>query len=127
VSNSVKAQSFINALRKRGCTFALDDFGAGLSSFAYLKNFKVDTLKIDGSFIRDITKNRISESMVAAITQVATVMELETVAEYVENMQTKTLITKLGVDFAQGHAVGKPANLERVLAGLMDQTQSSLA
>ena len=127
VSNSVKAQSFINALRKRGCTFALDDFGAGLSSFAYLKNFKVDTLKIDGSFIRDITKNRISESMVAAITQVATVMELETVAEYVENMKTKTLITKLGVDFAQGHAVGKPANLERVLAGLMDQTQSSLA
>ncbi len=127
VSNSVKAQSFINALRKRGCTFALDDFGAGLSSFAYLKNFKVDTLKIDGSFIRDITKNRISESMVAAITQVATVMELETVAEYVENKKTKTLITKLGVDFAQGHAVGKPANLERVLAGLMDQTQSSLA
>jgi len=127
VSNRVKAQSFIDTLRKRGCTFALDDFGAGLSSFAYLKNFKVDTLKIDGSFIRDITVNRISESMVAAITQVASVMELETVAEYVENKKTKSLVAKLGVDFAQGHAVGKPAVLEQVLAELTDQTRTSLA
>ena len=125
VSNRQKAQAFIDALRKRGCKFALDDFGAGLSSFAYLKNFKVDTLKIDGSFIRDITDNRISESMVAAITQVAKVMELETVAEYVESIETKDLITKLGVDYAQGHAVGKPSALEDVLAELTDQTQSS--
>ena len=70
VSNLNKAQAFIDTLRQKGCKFSLDDFGAGLSSFAYLKNFKVDTLKIDGSFIRDITENRISESMVAAITQV---------------------------------------------------------
>ena len=125
VSNRQKAQAFIDALRKRGCNFALDDFGAGLSSFAYLKNFKVDTLKIDGSFIRDITDNRISESMVAAITQVAKVMELETVAEYVESIETKDLITKLGVDYAQGHAVGKPSALEDVLTELTDQTQSS--
>ena len=127
VSNRQKAQAFIDALRKRGCKFSLDDFGAGLSSFAYLKNFKVDTLKIDGSFIRDITDNRISESMVAAITQVAKVMELETVAEYVENIETKDLITRLGVDFAQGHAVGKPAAFEEVLAELTDQTQTSTA
>ncbi len=125
VSNRQKAQAFIDALRKRGCKFSLDDFGAGLSSFAYLKNFKVDTLKIDGSFIRDITDNRISESMVAAITQVAKVMELETVAEYVESIETKDLITKLGVDYAQGHAVGKPSALEDVLTELTDQTQSS--
>lgn len=125
VSNRQKAQAFIDTLRKRGCKFSLDDFGAGLSSFAYLKNFKVDTLKIDGSFIRDITDNRISESMVAAITQVAKVMELQTVAEYVESSETKDLITKLGVDFAQGHVVGKPSALEDVLAELTDQTQSS--
>lgn len=125
VSNREKAQAFIDALRKRGCKFSLDDFGAGLSSFAYLKNFQVDTLKIDGSFIRDIIDNRISESMVAAITQVAKVMELETVAEYVESLETKKLITKLGVDFAQGHAVGKPSAFDDVLAGLTDQTQSS--
>ncbi|MEM7504167.1 MAG: EAL domain-containing protein [Pseudomonadota bacterium] len=115
VSNLKKAQTFIERLRERGCRFALDDFGAGLSSFAYLKNFQVDTLKIDGSFIRDIIENRISESMVAAITQVAKVMELETVAEFVESKETKKLIKKLGVDYAQGHAVGKPLDLDNVL------------
>ncbi|MDH3439523.1 MAG: EAL domain-containing protein [Gammaproteobacteria bacterium] len=127
VSSMDKAQAFIDALRKRGCRFSLDDFGAGLSSFAYLKNFNVDVLKIDGSFIRDITDNRISESMVAAITQVAKVMELETVAEYVESKQTKKLITELGVDFAQGHAVGKPIELDRVLEELTGQHKTSTA
>lgn len=118
VSNRSKAQAFIDALRARGCSFSLDDFGAGLSSFAYLKNFKVDTLKIDGSFIRDITTNRISESMVAAITQVAKVMQLETVAEYVESEETCAVIARLGVDYAQGHAVGKPIPLDEVLGGV---------
>lgn len=124
VSNLKKAQAFIDTLRKRGCKFSLDDFGAGLSSFAYLKNFKVDTLKIDGSFIRDITENRISESMVAAITQVAKVMELETVAEYVENAETRELITRLGVDCAQGFAIGKPVALNDVLMKLAGQAHS---
>jgi diguanylate cyclase (GGDEF)-like protein len=118
VSHLEKAQRFIDALRHRGCRIALDDFGAGLSSFAYLKNFKVDTLKIDGSFIRDITQNRISESMVAAITQVAKVMDLETVAEYVETEAARTLIMELGVDYAQGHSTGRPIPLDEVLSGL---------
>ena len=127
VSNRVKAQSFIDTLRKRGCVFALDDFGAGLSSFAYLKNFKVDTLKIDGGFIRDIVDNRISQSMVAAITQVARVMELNTVAEYVETAAAEDEVRKLGVDFGQGHVFGKPGPLEKVLAALTDRPQSSAA
>ncbi len=118
VSNLRKAKAFIDALRERGSKVALDDFGAGLSSFAYLKNFSVDTLKIDGSFIRDITDNRISESMVAAITQVAKVMELETVAEYVETKEARKLIADLGVDYAQGHAVGKPIPLREALESL---------
>jgi len=116
VSNLKKAQSFIDRLKERGCQISLDDFGAGLSSFAYLKNFNVDTLKIDGGFIRDITENRISESMVAAITQVAKVMELQTVAEYVESDAARKLVTKLGVNYAQGHFVGKPITLESVLS-----------
>ena len=120
VSNLKKAQAFIDALRQRGCTISLDDFGAGLSSFAYLKNFSVDTLKIDGGFIRDITDNRISESMVAAITQVAKVMELETVAEYVESKKTRKLVADLGVDYAQGHAVGKPVPLTEALQSLTE-------
>ena len=127
VSNLDKAQTFINALRDRGCTISLDDFGAGLSSFAYLKNFNVDTLKIDGSFVRDITDNRISESMVAAITQVAKVMNLKTVAEYVESEETRKLVQELGVDFAQGHIVGKPLLLDDVLCALSDKPQSSTA
>ena len=118
VSNLKKAQSFIDRLRERGCRISLDDFGAGLSSFAYLKNFNVDTLKIDGGFIRDITENRISEAMVAAITQVAKVMELKTVAEYVETEEARKLISELGVDFAQGYIIGKPIALESVLEDL---------
>ena len=125
VSNLAKAQTFIDALHDRGCHISLDDFGAGLSSFAYLKNFNVDTLKIDGSFIRDITDNRISESMVAAITQVAKVMELDTVAEYVEDKKTRDLIGDLGVDFAQGHAIGKPQPLDDVLATLSKRKKST--
>ncbi len=125
VSNLKKAQSFIDRLRERGCQISLDDFGAGLSSFAYLKNFNVDTLKIDGGFIRDITDNRISESMVAAITQVAKVMELKTVAEYVETEETRELVTKLGVDFAQGHIIGKPITLESVLSDLNEMTSKA--
>ncbi len=122
VSNLKKAQAFIDRLRELGCQISLDDFGAGLSSFAYLKNFNVDTLKIDGSFIRDITDNRISESMVAAITQVAKVMGLKTVAEYVETEETWALVAELGVDFAQGHFIGKPITLDSVLSDLTDLT-----
>jgi diguanylate cyclase (GGDEF)-like protein len=125
VSNLHKAQIFIDQLRSRGCKISLDDFGAGLSSFAYLKNFNVDTLKIDGGFIRDITDNRISESMVAAITQVAKVMQLQTVAEYVESKETWELVKTLGVDFAQGHEVGKPLMFEEILQQLSASKKSS--
>jgi diguanylate cyclase (GGDEF)-like protein len=127
VSNLEKAQEFIGALHERGCSIALDDFGAGLSSFAYLKNFAVDILKIDGGFIRDITDNRISESMVAAITQVAKVMELETVAEYVENEKTRKLVADLGVHYAQGHAIGRPVPLEDILGELSVRVTESTA
>lgn len=118
VSNLQKAQHFIDRLREHGCRFALDDFGAGLSSFAYLKNLNVDTLKIDGGFIRGIIDDRISQSMVAAITQVAEVMQLDTVAEYVSDTPTQQLLQSLGVDYLQGHGVGRPTDLDGVLAGM---------
>ena len=125
VSNLKKAQAFINRLRELGCGIALDDFGTGLSSFAYLKDFNVDVLKIDGSFILDIADNRISESMVAAIAQVARVMGLQTVAEYVETDAAREKIIALGVDFAQGYAVGEPLAVESLLAGFSDPVKSS--
>ena len=90
----------------------------GWSSFAYLKAFRVDVLKIDGSFVRDIVENRISESMVAAITQVAKVMKLQTVAEYVESDASLKLLTEIGVDYAQGYLIGKPMSLEEALGRL---------
>ncbi|MBT8081537.1 MAG: EAL domain-containing protein [Gammaproteobacteria bacterium] len=119
-----RAQVFIDRLRQLGCGFSLDDFGAGLSSFAYLKNFKVDMLKIDGGFVHDITTNRISESMVAAITQVAKVMELETVAEYVEDEATRELVASLGVDYAQGHSIGRPVPIREALASMSETSES---
>jgi EAL domain-containing protein (putative c-di-GMP-specific phosphodiesterase class I) len=118
VSNLDKAQDFIDRLRAIGCSISLDDFGAGLSSFAYLKNFNVDILKIDGSFIVDIAENRISESMVAAITQVAKVMELQTVAEFVQTEENRDLLAEMGVDFAQGHLFGKPKTFDEVIEDL---------
>jgi diguanylate cyclase (GGDEF)-like protein len=125
VSNLQKAQAFIDRLRELGSRISLDDFGAGLSSFAYLKSFNVDILKIDGGFIRDITDNRISESMVTAITQVAKVMELETVAEFVETKKARKLLKSIGVDYAQGHIVGKPLAFDSVLMDLSERPKSS--
>jgi diguanylate cyclase (GGDEF)-like protein len=115
VANIQKAQSFMHALKKIGCRFSLDDFGTGLSSFSYLKLFAVDTLKIDGSFIRDIATNVVSQSVVAALSEVARVMELETVAEYVEDEQALELLGNLGVTWAQGFLIGEPEPLEEQL------------
>lgn len=125
VSNMQRAQSLIARLRERGCSFSLDDFGAGLSSFAYLKNLKVDTLKIDGGFIRGIVNDRIAQSIVAAITEVARVMELDTVAEYVEDVPTQSLLNDLGVKLLQGHGFGKPAELSGVIEGVVRSRKSA--
>jgi EAL domain-containing protein (putative c-di-GMP-specific phosphodiesterase class I) len=108
VANIQRAQTLMRTLQKMGCQFSLDDFGTGLSSFGYLKLFPVNTLKIDGSFIRDIATNVVSQSVVAAISEVARVMELETVAEYVEDEEALSLLKKLGVTWAQGYLMGVP-------------------
>ena len=118
VTNLKKAQVFIDALRALGCSISLDDFGAGLISFAYLKSFNVDTLKIDGGFVHDITENRISRSMVAAITEVAKVMELKTVAEFVSSSAAVKMLRKIGVDYAQGYYIGEPIAIEPVMEAL---------
>ncbi len=120
VANMTTAKRFIQTMKSRGCLFSLDDFGAGLSSFAYLKSLDVDTLKIDGSFVKDLTTNKVSEAMVAAITEVAQVMELRTVAEYVENDDVLKKVQAIGVDFAQGYFFGEPKALETVLNELAD-------
>jgi diguanylate cyclase (GGDEF)-like protein len=112
VARMQQAQAFMHSLRKVGCRFSLDDFGTGLSSFGYLKLFPVDTLKIDGSFIRDIATNVVSQSVVAAIAEVARVMQLETVAEYVHDEAALELLRNLNISYAQGYLVGAAEPLQ---------------
>jgi len=112
VSNLAKASRFIDALRQRGCRFALDDFGSGMSSFAYLKNLPVDFLKIDGAFVRDIMEDEIDFAMVRSINDIGHVMGKKTIAEFVENEEIQERLRSLGVDYAQGYGVARPAPLE---------------
>lgn len=120
IANLRRASRFIKMLRARGCKFALDDFGSGLSSFAYLKNLEVDYLKIDGSFVRDIATDAIDRAMVEAINNVGHVMQIRTIAEFVENREILAVLRTLGVDYAQGYGIAKPqpflALLESVAA-----------
>jgi diguanylate cyclase (GGDEF)-like protein len=119
IANLDEAALFIENIRGLGCKFSLDDFGTGLSSFSYLKNLNVDYLKIDGSFVRDIMRDPVSESMVAAINQVGQAMNLETVAEYVEDDEIRCKLVSMGVDYGQGFGIGRPA--------LFSQIQEELA
>jgi diguanylate cyclase (GGDEF)-like protein/PAS domain S-box-containing protein len=108
IASLAQATSFIQELRKRGCHFALDDFGRGLSSFAYLKNLQVDYIKIDGSFIRDMLEDPMDEAMVEAINRIGHVMQLQTIAEYVDRPELVLRLRDLGIDYAQGYETGKP-------------------
>jgi diguanylate cyclase (GGDEF)-like protein len=118
IGNLGNAQEFIRTLQELGCQFALDDFGTGVSSLAYLKDLSVNYLKIDGSFVRDALINARSESMIKAIAQLAKVMCMETIAEYVETDALRVRMADLGVDYGQGFAMGKAQTLEELLQEL---------
>jgi len=111
VSNFSKAREFIAQVKALGCSFALDDFGSGMSSFGYLKYLAADYVKIDGSFVRGLADDPVSISVVEAITKVAHAMGLETIAEHVEDRQTQRKLQGLGVDYLQGYGLGRPAPL----------------
>jgi diguanylate cyclase (GGDEF)-like protein len=108
IANIEDARLFIDQVHALGCQFSLDDFGTGLSSFAYLKNLHVDYLKIDGAFVRDIILDSVCESMVSAINQVGHAMKLKTVAEFVETEAIKQKLIDIGVDYGQGSSISKP-------------------
>jgi EAL domain-containing protein (putative c-di-GMP-specific phosphodiesterase class I) len=111
ISKLDSAIRFISILRALGCRFILDDFGSGLSSFAYLRDLQVDFLKIDGEFVQNMMGDRVKRAMVESINQIGHVMGLKTIAEWVENRQTLDALTELGVDYAQGYWLCRPQPL----------------
>ena len=111
IVNFDDAQYFISTLKQIGCQFALDDFGSGLSSFSYLMNLPVDYLKIDGSFVKNISNDPISQAIVEGFNAIAHAMDLKTIAEFVEDEDILERLRTIGVDYAQGYAIARPVPL----------------
>ncbi len=108
ILNLSSASRFIRILKERGFSFALDDFGSGFSSFGYLKNLPVDYLKIDGSFIRNMDKDKVDYTMVQAISSMCKVLGLQTIGEFAENDTIIKMLADIGVTYAQGYGISKP-------------------
>jgi Amt family ammonium transporter len=114
ISHLSTAIHFMNVLKKLGCTFALDDFGSGLSSFSYLTSLPVDYLKIDGAFVMDIDKDPMHYAMVKSINEVGQVMGIKTIAEFAASESIIKNLRNIGVDHAQGYAVARPVPLSSI-------------
>lgn len=112
VSNLAETVRFMETLKHLGCSFSLDDFGSGMSSFAYLKTFPVDYLKIDGHFVKTMLTNTVDHAMVKSIHEIGKVMGLKTIAEFVENDDILQELVRLGIDYGQGYGIGKPEPFE---------------
>ncbi len=109
-----KATQFISRFQQQGFQFSLDDFGSGLSSFGYLKKLKVNYLKIDGMFVKDMIEDNIDHAMVEAINEIGHVMGIQTIAEFVEDAEILAALEEIGVDFAQGYGIHKPQPLREL-------------
>jgi EAL domain-containing protein (putative c-di-GMP-specific phosphodiesterase class I) len=108
VRNLSQVVRFMEQLRAVGCKIALDDFGAGMSSFTYLKNLPLDIIKIDGSFVRDMLTDPVSHLMVRAVTDIGHRLGLEVVAEWVADAETVQALAALGVNRVQGFSLHRP-------------------
>jgi len=106
-----KVVHFVRELKARGCHFALDDFGSGLSSFLYLKTLPVDYLKIDGQFVENVARDPVDRSMVQAISHVGRALGIQTIAERVESQEVLAELGRLGVGFAQGYHIAEPRSI----------------
>lgn len=117
--------SFIDSMRDMGCSFALDDFGRGMSSYSYMKSLKVDYLKIDGSFVKEIVDDPSSKAIVKSINTLSHEMGMRTVAEYVENDAIASILIDLDVDFLQGYGLGRPVDADKVLASRLNSMKKT--
>ena len=111
IAHLARAVRCISVLKEMGCRFVLDDFGSGLSSFAYLKNLQVDFLKIAGEFVREMADDPVQRALVASIHQIGHLMKIRTIAEAVEDRRTLLALEEIGVDYAQGYLLGVPEPL----------------
>ncbi len=127
IANIDDAVTFMTSLKKFGCRFSLDDFGAGLSSFGYLKVLPVDYLKIDGSFVREVTSDKVSQTMVDAMCRIGKTMELTMVAEFVGDDTTRKALASIGIDYVQGFHIGKPIPIEEILDCLENRARAESA
>ncbi len=117
IANLNRASQFMHDFSRLGCRFSLDDFGSGMSSFAYLQALPVHFVKINGAFVRGMEDNPINQAMVEAIVRIASVMGIKTVAEFVENPKLLEKLTTLGVDYAQGYGIHPPEALPGTIYG----------
>ena len=99
----------IDSLRELGCELALDDFGTGYSSFSYLQHLPMDYIKIDGCFIKDMVNNPVDQKIIRLIGEIGREAGMKTVAEYVKDGASLSLLGELGIDYAQGHYIGRPS------------------
>jgi EAL domain-containing protein (putative c-di-GMP-specific phosphodiesterase class I) len=109
IGNLSDAIKLVTELKAIGCRFALDDFGSGMSSFAYLKHLHIDYLKIDGAFVKNMLNDSVDLAMVNSINDIGHIMGIKTIAEFVENEQICERLKAMKVDFAQGYGIAKPA------------------
>lgn len=125
VDNLDLARNFMNRIKSLGCRFALDDFGSGFSTFAYLKNLPIDYLKIDGSLVRHLESDNTDREMVRAINQIGQTVGAKTIAEFVENDDILDILRDIGVDYAQGYGLQKPKEIEQLLT-MLDEKEVPL-
>ncbi|MBF0265690.1 MAG: EAL domain-containing protein [Gammaproteobacteria bacterium] len=111
ISNFTQALNFINSMKKIGCCFALDDFGTGVCSYAYLKNIPVNYLKIDGNFIKELSNEEMNKAIIESMVNIAGILQISTIAEWVEDKNQLDILKQLGVDLIQGYYIGKPEPL----------------
>lgn len=118
ITNLTDSRHFFERIGRRGCVFALDDFGSGVSSFGYLTSLPIDIVKIDGVFVRDVLDNPVHRAIVKSICEITSLMDKGTVAEFVETDAIRDCLVALGIDWVQGYGIHRPCPFEELLQGI---------